>query len=232
MEHINTPARTSHRNDTRNPDHRTQDMAGRIDTRNSTLLPAIRYRRYRLCQQSKFVIEKRELCRSRRSQQKCGEMDQNRLYCRISGNLIVHRVSRRLHIYGIFILIHEQEIEIYCRDNGCPYDMFYFLFSRPSRMSVIPQVPVSRTYRSGMSGLWNPTRFAQLAASAHHRCPTVQCVTDFFTPLYRPTSLCRNVPYSIPQTLHRHTPADIYPVLPHCRNSLVDREESHHQFLN
>ena len=132
MEHINTPTRTSHRNDTRNPDHRTQDMAGRIDTRNSTLLPAIRYPRYRLCQQSKFVIEKRELCRSRRSQQKCGEMDQNRLYCRISGNLIVHRVSRRLHIYGIFILIHEQEIEIYCRDNGCPYDMFYFLFSRPS----------------------------------------------------------------------------------------------------
>ena len=32
MEHINTPARTSHRHDTRNPDHRTQDMAGRIDT--------------------------------------------------------------------------------------------------------------------------------------------------------------------------------------------------------
>ena len=26
MEHINTPARTSHRNDTRNPDHGTQDM--------------------------------------------------------------------------------------------------------------------------------------------------------------------------------------------------------------
>ena len=73
---------------------------------------------------------------------------------------------------------------------------------------------------------------AQLAATAQHRCPTVQCVTDFFTPLYRPTSLCRNGPYSIPQTLHRHTPADIYPVLPHCRNSLVDREESHHQFLN
>ena len=183
MEHINTPARTSHRHDTRNPDHRTQDMAGRIDTRNSTLLPAIRYRRYRLCQQSKFVIEKRELCRSRRSQQKCGEMDQNRLYCRISGNLIVHRVSRRLHIYGIFILIHEQEIEIYRRDNGRPYDMFYFLFSRPSRMSVIPQVPVSRAYRTGMSGLWYPTRFAQLAASAHHRCPTVQCVTDFFSPI-------------------------------------------------
>ncbi len=41
-----------------------------------------------------------------------------------------------------------------------------------------------------------------------------------------------SLPYSIPQTLHRHTPADIYPVLPHCRNSLVDREESHHQFLN
>lgn len=49
-------------------------------------------------------------------------------------------------------------------------------------MSVIPQVPVSRAYRTGMSGLWYPTRFAQLAASAHHRCPTVQCVTDFSLP--------------------------------------------------
>ena len=209
-------------------------MASRIDTCNCTLLPAIRYRRYRLCQQSKFVIEKRKLCRSRRSQQKCGEMDQNRLYCRFSGHLIIRRVSRRLHIYGdiLSVLIHEQEIEIYRRDNGRPCGMFYFLFSRPSRISVIPQMSVPLAYRTGMSRLRNPTGLAQPAAPAIFRCPTVQCVIDFFTSLYRPASLCRNLPYPIPPIIHRHTPSDIYPMLPYRRNSLVDRKKFHYLFLN